>query len=332
MIAKRYPTLLRHRRWFSLLVVGCCSWTALAGGPRLTVDAPHFNFGEQPNHLTIEHTFEVRNDGDAPLEIERIRSSCGCTVGAVSQRRLAPGETATITAHYRLTGRRGNQYSVLTLETNDPVNPHTRLIMSGYALQEMVVQPAHLFFGEVTKDAVPARTIQIRGEPHQPFSITRITMEGDGFSWDEPMTIAPHDYHLTVTVSDGGPAGALHAALAIHTTHPDYPVLTVPLRANRAGPLNVAPAALTLVLDPDRSVTRFVVVRPGTVQDFEITEVQSPIADVDVRLVRLGTGGYRIQLTNLRGLSELAGQPLRIYTTAEAMPVIEVPFDLIQQP
>lgn len=317
--------LIRITCWWAV-----CLSLAGAAAPRIAVDAPHFNFGEQPNHLTIEHTFEVRNDGDGLLKIERIRSSCGCTVGAVSSYEVAPGETATITARYRLIGRRGNQHSVLTLETNDPVTPRQQLIMSGYALHTLQIQPAHLFFGSLTAGTTRAQTVELRGAANRPFEITNVTLDGEGFTWGEPMERGRSHYALTVTAHGGTKPGVRVAELKLETSHPDHPVIAIPLRAEIAGPLTVAPSSMMLMKQPDRPVTRFVVVRPGTVQDFEITEVVPPRADVDVQITRMGADGYRIQLSNLRGSPELTAHPLRIHTTVDAMPVIEVPFELIE--
>ncbi len=314
--------------WWGVVSLG----VAGAATPRIAVDVPHFNFGEQPNNLTIEHAFEIRNDGDAPLKIERIRSSCGCTVGEVSSYQVAPGETATIAASYKLIGRRGNQHSVLTLETNDPVTPRTQLIMSGYALQSLRVQPAQLFFDTLPAGATRTQTVELRAPANRHFEITEVKLDGEGFTWTEPVARGGHHYALTVTAQGGPTPGPVSAELRLHTTHPDHPVVIIPLRAEVAGALTVAPSSMMLMNQPDRPVTRFVVVRAGSVRDFEITDVELPQDDVNVQIARIGSEGYRIQLGNLRGTTKLLDQPLRIYTSAPEMPVIEVPFQLIDHP
>ena len=45
---------------------------------------------------TAEHTFRLQNVGDQPLSIGDLRSSCGCALLFLSDRDLAPHETAEL--------------------------------------------------------------------------------------------------------------------------------------------------------------------------------------------------------------------------------------------
>lgn len=55
------------------------SWAA----PNLVVELPTFDFGEVPQGQTVRHSFSFNNDGDEPLLIEKVHSSCGCTAALV---------------------------------------------------------------------------------------------------------------------------------------------------------------------------------------------------------------------------------------------------------
>jgi len=311
-------------------MLGVCAVAVHANAPKAVVDAPHFDFGEQPNNQTIEHTFVLRNEGDATLEITNIRSSCGCTVGNVSSLVVAPGETSDITGLFNLRGRQGTQRSVLTVELNDPARPRLQLSMGGVATQELDVRPNRLFFGQVYGGQQSTRQVEVVGRPETPFDITGVETGSEYFSARVLEAEAPHHYRIDIETAAPQQAGMIQAVVRIHTTHPKFPVLQLPVNAQVAGALTYAPNQISLLAEHQTPVTRYIVVRPGTVQDFEITEVETPQDDMRVQILNMPNQGYRIQLNNVTPTKELAGQSLRIHTNVEGMAIISIPFVIVE--
>ncbi len=303
---------------------------AVADAPRIVVDEPHFKFGEQHNEQTIDHTFVIRNEGDATLNIENIRSSCGCTVGNISSRNVPPGGTSEITGRFNLRGRRGTQRSVLTLETNDPESPRTQLTMSGVAVQEFQIRPNRVFFGQIHSGQQSVHQIEIVSLPDKPFEITDIELETEHFTATplEPKT--PYRHRVDIEVRAPQEPGMIDDMVKIHTSHPKHPVLHVPVNAQVAGALTYAPNRISLMAGHETPVTRYVVVRPGSVEEFEITEIESPSETIGTQILHMPNQGYRIQLTNLIPSDELAEQSLKIHTDVEGMSVIDIPFAIIE--
>jgi hypothetical protein len=58
------------------------------------------DFGEIEKGIPVEHTFLIRNDGDAPLLISRVKTSCGCTATDYSREAIMPGDEGMITVSY----------------------------------------------------------------------------------------------------------------------------------------------------------------------------------------------------------------------------------------
>lgn len=56
--------------------------------------------GEVPQGIPVDISFELVNDGNGPLIIERAKPSCGCTGVQYPETPVKPGESATITAVY----------------------------------------------------------------------------------------------------------------------------------------------------------------------------------------------------------------------------------------
>jgi hypothetical protein len=50
-----------------------------AAEPKLPCDTPNFDFGYATQTQNVRHAFLLRNTGDAPVSIERVHNTCGCT-------------------------------------------------------------------------------------------------------------------------------------------------------------------------------------------------------------------------------------------------------------
>jgi hypothetical protein len=66
-----------------------------------------------------EAVFRFTNEGDAELTIERLQSSCGCTVPQLEKRTYAPGESGEIKALFTFGARLGTQQKRVTVITNE---------------------------------------------------------------------------------------------------------------------------------------------------------------------------------------------------------------------
>lgn len=59
-----------------------------------------FDFGRIPQGKPVTHIFKVANTGTAPLVLEDVQASCGCTTPEWSKDPIAPGATAEIKVGY----------------------------------------------------------------------------------------------------------------------------------------------------------------------------------------------------------------------------------------
>lgn len=316
------------RIWMMMMAMGL-ALTGCGGpgepAPRLEVDEPTHEFGRQHNRQTLEHTFVLRNDGDAPLRILEIKSTCGCTVGALSDDVIEPGAEATLLTRYNLRGRRGPEDSALVLRTNDPDRPEFSLHMRGEAVEYLRVTPDFLFYNEVVAGQSVTRHIEIKGRPREPFEILSATVPEGRFAVQSVEVLEAHHYRVSVLFEAPEAPGLSQGVLEIETTHPVYPELTFPITAQVPGPLEVVPTSIQLLTGVDTPLTRFIVVRPGKVREFEVTGVETPHAGIEVAVDPMPNGSHRIRLSNLVALEELEGTALVIRTDAEEMPEIRVP-------
>ncbi len=91
------------------------------GTPRIRFDSDSYDFGRIIQGKEIDHQFEFTNTGSAPLVINNVEVTCGCTTPFYPFIPIEPGERGKISVHFSSKGRLGNQNPTITVYTNtDP--------------------------------------------------------------------------------------------------------------------------------------------------------------------------------------------------------------------
>jgi len=120
--------------------------------PHLVVERPDFDFGKTWNGLKVQHSFVLRNEGSAPLVIDRVRSSCGCTVALLSDREILPGEEAELSATFDPTRFHGNVVKTLYVYSNDPAFKVVQLYLRGTVIDAIKAEPSRIDLGHMASD------------------------------------------------------------------------------------------------------------------------------------------------------------------------------------
>lgn len=100
---------------------------ATEGTPRVALGATLLQLGDLPNGVIAERNVAVTNSGDAPLVVDSITTSCGCTSAVLDPMTLAPGEQGTLHISFDSGAHgpdlRGELMRRVILTTNDPAQP-----------------------------------------------------------------------------------------------------------------------------------------------------------------------------------------------------------------
>lgn len=100
--------------------------------PKITVRETVFDFGTLLEGQKAVHKFTIENTGNAPLVIEKIKTTCGCTTGDYTKGEIAPGAEGEVTLQVNTKGYGGRKMSkAATVYTNDPSIKGVKLRMTG---------------------------------------------------------------------------------------------------------------------------------------------------------------------------------------------------------
>jgi hypothetical protein len=100
---------------------------AQARKPRAVFKATAHDFGKVKQGDVVSHEFTFRNEGDEPLVVEKIETTCGCTAALVSEKRIAPGQDGKIKTTFDTRGYSGRLTRYLYLVSNDAGSPRREL-------------------------------------------------------------------------------------------------------------------------------------------------------------------------------------------------------------
>jgi hypothetical protein len=91
--------------------------------PKINIVEPNFDFGFAPEGATMIHEYVVKNIGTEPLEISRVRTTCGCASAPVKKSLLQPKEETVITLIFNSTRYFHKTSKQAMISSNDPNVP-----------------------------------------------------------------------------------------------------------------------------------------------------------------------------------------------------------------
>ncbi len=83
----------------------------------LSFETKTIDYGVVEQHSDGKKHFSLTNTGDAPIVIEKIKPSCGCTVVSKPTEPILPGETVELEVKYA-TNRLGQFSKTITITSN----------------------------------------------------------------------------------------------------------------------------------------------------------------------------------------------------------------------
>ncbi len=125
--------------------------------PELVFVEQSHDFGKVKAGEKVSHKFEFVNTGNAPLEIGRIKTSCGCTVAKLVQKTLASGESSELEVVFSVGNNPGQRTRTITVASNDPAQPTVNLTVTA----DVIAKPR-------SKEANLAATRSIKVKSHSP--------------------------------------------------------------------------------------------------------------------------------------------------------------------
>jgi len=134
-------------------------------------------FGRLPEGRTVEGDIRFTNAGNAPVQIQRVQASCGCTTTKIEKMGLEPGDTASVHYAVRTQGFRGIVRKTITVFFTDPKEKELEFVIQGTLYSDLEVTPSFIDFQRVTLDLNSTLTqkVTVMNQTQKPIRIAART-------------------------------------------------------------------------------------------------------------------------------------------------------------
>lgn len=279
-----------------------------AAAAKVELQTATFEMGEIANDTIAVKRMKVYNRGEAPLKITRVSTSCGCTTGEMEQSLIPPGGEGDLIIRVdpnRIPGFYADK--VLTLFTNDPVNPTPTVHVVTHVQAEFVVVPETIDFGEVALGSGAEASVRVRQLQQAPFEINNASLNRNATYLQTELEKLPKDqwadpdkaeYRVTARVSPDAPAGPIDKWIILDTNLTRYTRVPVRVTGTVVGPYMVTPRNVmvrglepgtpqrgVLVLSSDKTLNVAEVTNENDAVDVSFRAAEKPntyLFDIDV--------------------------------------------------
>ncbi|MFP3939066.1 MAG: DUF1573 domain-containing protein [Thermoanaerobaculia bacterium] len=308
---------------------------AEGGAPAAVVVEPVVDAGEVPVGEEVETTFEIRNDGTAPLEITRVQPACGCTVADYDEV-IAPGETGLVRATLDTTSILGPNAKAVTVFTNDAASPRIQLTIKSDVRPFLSVEPGYARFtsfvrnegGQTASQLLSApdfEDLEVLGvESPEPW----IDVEYREASDDEGTAEATgRQWRIDVTLTRDAPVGPVADQILVRTNHPEQETVEIPVSAFVRPVVAVTPSGVDFGrIDPEEEQQWGILVRNFGSAPLRIEGVRSDVTGlrIDVEPIEEGER-YKLVFTPTVELGEGSFDgTVEVVTNLPSQPTISV--------
>ncbi len=190
---------------------------ALTDGPSLKYEQEVHDFGKiNEADGSVSFTFKLINAGNAPLVIQNVRPSCGCTTPDWSKEPIMPGKTGFIKAVFNPLNRPGAFNKSLTVTTNSEpavsrlyikgiVEPKPRTIADDYptVLGGLRVKYRSFNFGKITTEKPVTKSFDVYNDSEEEITFLDEIESPDFIKVSvDPKTLAPKSLGKIIVTYD----------------------------------------------------------------------------------------------------------------------------------
>ena len=105
-------------------------------GPRFQFEETEHNFGKLIQGEKVSYSFKFTNSGGSDILINKVSTSCGCTVGNYPKIPIKPGKSGSIDVTFNSYHKKGHQNKTIAIMANTEPNRTTLRVKARVMLPE----------------------------------------------------------------------------------------------------------------------------------------------------------------------------------------------------
>lgn len=168
-------------------------------------------------------TFPFTNEGDKPVKILEVNSSCGCTTALPSKKVFGPGESGEISATFDYGQREGKQTKSIRVETDQEKDARIFLTLEVTIPSIMEVSPSVVMWNRATENEFKSKEVTIESFVDQPIEIVNVVASSDLFTHEVVELVAGEKFAFVITPQNipNDSKGIIRGTFVIKTNFPN---------------------------------------------------------------------------------------------------------------
>ena len=196
--------------------------------PKATLLEPDFQFGKVAMGSKVEHTFLVRNTGDAPLRMKNVTMTAPLRPVKL-QATIAPGQEAQLKFSLDTTQLSKEFDGRIVLTTDDPKTPQLEMRFSGEVLPSLEVTPKPVVVLVGQKGQSTESELELVNHESDPVAITDIQFPKERVDVRSQAIEQGRRYKLDFILSSSAATGRNENFVVLHTTSKLTPEVRIAL-------------------------------------------------------------------------------------------------------
>ncbi len=211
----------------------------------VVVNGSEFDFGVMERNGTRSHRFEIKNEGNIPLKLEKGETTCKCTINKLVDGVLDPGQSVEVELEWiaKEVGPDMVFMQTADIKTNDPARKVLRLTVRGDIITTVKVVPSPLVMSSITASRGAEGEVLVYSYRTDNLDFVETTVDPElvdlieavvePISTDELAKdkLAQSGKKLKIRLKAGLPLGALDQTVWLKTNLEDSPLVPVHFQA-----------------------------------------------------------------------------------------------------
>jgi hypothetical protein len=228
--------------------------------PKIYCAEPNFDFHNVDEGGDITHLFNIVNQGKSTLIISHVSTSCGCTAAVEDKKEIPPGGQGIITATYHTKGRPGHATKIITVTSNDPLNPNYQMKLDMTVVRDIDIQPDRVYLYNVQHGQAQTTSVHIIGKPDLSLKIlsaqsTNGVVTVSGITPNVDQTTRQYDTTVQITLPATQPIGSFADTVKILTNYDKKPELDIDVLGEVVGKFTYSPHTVSFGAHQNNPIT-----------------------------------------------------------------------------
>lgn len=303
--------------------------------PAIKFDTPTYEFGRVRSGQEVVHDFWFTNTGTGPVEILKVRPSCGCTTAGQHDKIVQPGQTGKIPIRLNPGNASGPIHKTIMVNTNVPGEGSTvTLHIQGEVWHPIQATPTSASFGRLTSEMAASasmeRKLTIVNNTEEKVTVSDPKSSNPSFK----ATVNPLEegkkFELVVTVVPPLASGPVTGNIELTTTLADMPKMLIPVNAYVTADVDVTPNQLTLPANRNGNIQRQFFIRNNTPNPVKVSDLASTNENLKLSIVETQPVGKAYRLTvdiPQDYVVASGGDKITLKTDNKSVPTLTIPIN-----